>query len=92
MKKLTALAAVLGLAVSSWGLTPQAAPASQVTLGATAATIVEAQLGHHLARGIPQGRRTRLGGELSYYANVGWDQLFGWYWSAFAKASGPTSG
>ena len=45
MKQLIALAAVLGLAVSSWGLTPQA----QVAPRATAAVVPEAQLGSYLA-------------------------------------------
>lgn len=91
MKQLIALAAVLGLAVSSWGLTPQATLGAQVTPGITAAIVVEAQVGRHLSQGT-QGRRTRLGGELSFYATAVWDQFLGWYRSAFAAANGPVGG
>jgi len=89
MKKLIALAAVLGLAVSSWGLTLQDAP---VAPGATAAVLVEAQVGRHLTRGIMWGPRTRPGGELSIYAVPTWPEILEWYRSAAKKVIGSTGG
>ena len=85
MKQFTALAAVLGLAVSSWGLTLQDAPAAP---GTTAAVLVEAQVGSHLTRGL----RTHSGGELSIYAVPGWLQILEWYRSAAKKVIGSTGG
>ncbi len=49
MKKLMALAAVLGLAVSSWGLTVQEAPEAEVAPSASAVVVQEAQYGRWLA-------------------------------------------
>ncbi len=49
MKKLMALAAVLGLAVSSWGLTVQEAPEAQVVPSVGAVVAQEAQFGSWLA-------------------------------------------
>ncbi len=49
MKKLMALAAALGLAVSSWGLTVQEAPEAGVAPSVSAVVVQEAQFGSWLA-------------------------------------------
>ena len=85
MKQFTALAAVLGLAVSSWGLTLQDAP---VAPGATTAVLVEAQVGSHLMRGL----RTHSDGKLSIYAVPTWLQILEWYRSGARKVMGSTGG
>ena len=50
MRKLIAAAAVIGLAVSSWGFTVQAEPEAGAALGATGVAALDAQVGRHLER------------------------------------------
>ena len=81
MKQLIALAAVLGLAVSSWGLTLQAAP---VAPGATAA-LVEAQVGNYL-------RPTRPDGQFSIHACPIPGHIQEWLMTGLAKIRGYIGG
>lgn len=77
MKQLTALAAVLGLAVSSWGLTPPDVAEAQAAPGTTVAVVPEAQVGYHVGRGLADALRRADGHVIHHYDNFGWDGLFG---------------
>jgi len=87
MKQLIALAAVLGLAVSSWGLTVQAAPSAHMASGTTASVSLEAQVGAHFAWGLWQYTR-RPGAGVIYYDNFGWDGLLGGHLAAIGGTIG----
>ena len=91
MKKLIALAAVLGLAVSSWGLTPQVAPEAQMAPGATGVVIAEAQLGAYFGSAIYHIAH-RVGVTTIYYDNFGWDGRFGGHLATMGGRSAPSSG
>ena len=84
MKQLIALAAVLGLAVSSWGLTLQAAPVAP----GTTAVLVEAQVGNHLTG----DTITNPGGMFSIYAAPTIGHLQDWIVTGLAKIRGYTGG
>lgn len=81
MKQLIALAAVLGLAVSSWGLTVQAAPVAP----GTTAVLVEAQAGNYL-------RPTNPGGMFSIHACPTIGHIQEWILTGLAKIRGYTGG
>ena len=91
MKQLIALAAVLGLAVSSWGLTPQVAPEAQMAPGATGVVIAEAQLGAYFGRAIYHIAH-RVGVTTIYYDNFGWDGLFGGHLATMGGTIGAVLG
>ena len=88
MKQLIALAAVLGLAVSSWGLTPPDVTEAQAAPGITAAIVPEAQVGYHVGRGLANALGRADGHVIHYYDNFGWDGLFGGHLATIAGTIG----